>query len=79
MEEWSSSITEEDKTNAKKSGIDLDKILKSLGTVVDKGTKAVVGAMAIEGVRQLVTDPAAFIFDIEILKSSLTALPCPKV
>ena len=30
MEEWVESITEEDKTNAKKSGIDLDKLAKSL-------------------------------------------------
>mgnify|MGYP003142785358 FL=1 len=46
MEEWVESITEEDKANAKKSGIDLNALVKKL-----KGPAAVAGAIIAKGVK----------------------------
>ena len=43
MAEWAESITEEDKTNAKKGGIDLDKLMKGAGKFL-KGVGIVAGA-----------------------------------
>ena len=45
MTEWSESITEEDKINAKKNGIDLDKLIKGAGKVLK--TVGVVAGPAI--------------------------------
>lgn len=84
MQEWSESITEEDKINAKKSGIDLDKLMKgvkattiAVGTVVGKGVKAtpVVGDIisgtqeAVESKRQ--GDPTS----TAVTKGLMEALP----